>query len=216
VHLDPSSIEDHLLLGRLYRLNNETAKRKASSAPPSSCSLVRRCVTTLALLYNEEGDPGRALEILQSVPEASARRESIRCSLHLRTEEGLHQGHRRLPQGSRTRRDNLDAVRGLAQNLLNDNQTDAALEQFKTIATADPQDVQTLLHISEITAATDSLRRRWIRWTKRRRLPRIRWRSSTTGRHRGSARKVRRAVRQLREMLQRTEKQWRVLARRTQ
>jgi tetratricopeptide (TPR) repeat protein len=47
-------------------------------------------------------------------------------------------------------KDNLDAVRGLAQNLLNDNQTDAALEQFQTIAAADPQDAQTLLHISEI------------------------------------------------------------------
>ena len=46
--------------------------------------------------------------------------------------------------------DDLDAVRGLAENLLNDNQTDAALEQYKKIAAADPQDAETLLHMAEI------------------------------------------------------------------
>ena len=39
--------------------------------------------------------------------------------------------------------DNLDAIRGLAQNLMNDGQTDAALEQYKIIADANPEDAQT-------------------------------------------------------------------------
>ncbi len=47
-------------------------------------------------------------------------------------------------------RDNLDAIRGLAQNLLNDGQTDAALEQYKIIADANPEDAQTYLRIAEI------------------------------------------------------------------
>jgi len=47
-------------------------------------------------------------------------------------------------------RDNLDAIRGLAENLLNDGQTDAALEQFKVIADANPEDAQTYLRIAEI------------------------------------------------------------------
>src|SRR5262249_43273320 len=47
-------------------------------------------------------------------------------------------------------RDNLDAVRGLAQNLLNDGQTDAALEQYKVIVDADPSDAQTYMRIAEI------------------------------------------------------------------
>src|SRR5438477_639057 len=61
-------------------------------------------------------------------------------------------------------RDNLDSVRGLAQNLLNDGQTDAALEQYKAIADADPQDAQAHLRLAEIyrkigkfDAALDSL-----------------------------------------------------------
>jgi tetratricopeptide (TPR) repeat protein len=47
-------------------------------------------------------------------------------------------------------RDNLDAIRGLAENYLNDGQIDRALEQYKVIADANPEDAQTYLRISEI------------------------------------------------------------------
>jgi tetratricopeptide (TPR) repeat protein len=47
-------------------------------------------------------------------------------------------------------RDNLDAIRGLAENLLNDGQADAALEQYKVIADANPEDPQTYIRIAEI------------------------------------------------------------------
>ena len=57
VKLDPKSVEDHLLLGRLYRLNNELLKsenefKAAVKIQPDS----EEAVTTLAYLYNEEGD----------------------------------------------------------------------------------------------------------------------------------------------------------------
>jgi tetratricopeptide (TPR) repeat protein len=152
VRLDPSSTEDHLLLGRLYRMNNDTAKaeaefRTAVKLQPSS----EDAVTTLALLYNEEGDTNRALQILQSVPEAdrSARIDSILGYTYEQKKDYPHaiEAYRKAVDQDK---DNLDAVRGLAQNLLNDNQTEAALEQFEAVAAADPQDAQTLLRISEI------------------------------------------------------------------
>ena len=46
--------------------------------------------------------------------------------------------------------DNLDAERGLAQALLNDNQLSPALKHFEAISAADPQDAQTYLRIAEI------------------------------------------------------------------
>jgi tetratricopeptide (TPR) repeat protein len=152
VRLDPSSTEDHLLLGRLHRMNNDTAKaeaefRTAVKLQPSS----EDAVTTLALLYNEEGDTNRALQILQTVPEVdrSARVNAILGYTYEQKKDYPHaiDAYRKAVDQDR---DNLDAVRGLAQNLLNDNQTEAALEQFEAVAAADPQDAQTLLRISEI------------------------------------------------------------------
>jgi tetratricopeptide (TPR) repeat protein len=151
VRLDPKSIEDLLLLGRLYRLNNETAKaevefRAAVKLQPSS----EDAVTTLALLYNEEGDSTRALEILNSVPEAERSPRVYTVLGYYEQKKDYKQAIAAYRKAVDLDRDNLDAVRGLAQNLLNDNQNDAALEQFKIVAEADPQDAQTLLHISEI------------------------------------------------------------------
>jgi len=47
-------------------------------------------------------------------------------------------------------RDNLDAIRGLAQNLMNEGQTDAALEQYKIISDANPEDAETYIRMAEI------------------------------------------------------------------
>jgi tetratricopeptide (TPR) repeat protein len=47
-------------------------------------------------------------------------------------------------------RENLDAMRGLAQNLLNDNQIDEALQQYTAVLEADPEDPQAALRIAEI------------------------------------------------------------------
>jgi tetratricopeptide (TPR) repeat protein len=47
-------------------------------------------------------------------------------------------------------RDNLDAIRGLADALQNDGQTEKALQQYKVIADANPEDAQTYVRIAEI------------------------------------------------------------------
>src|SRR5581483_6751099 len=47
-------------------------------------------------------------------------------------------------------KDNLEAMRGLAQSLMSDNQSDAALEQYRAIVDADPHDAQSYMRIAEI------------------------------------------------------------------
>ena len=152
VRLDPKSMEDHLLLGRLYRLNNETAKaeveiRVAVKLQPAS----EEAVTTLAVLYNEEGDTARAADILTSVPEEhrSPRIYTV-LGYTLEQRKEFKKAVEAYRQAVKLDPDNLDAVRGLAENLLNDNQPAAALEQLNLIAASDPQDAQTFLRMSEI------------------------------------------------------------------
>lgn len=152
VRIDPTSVEDHLLLGRLYRINNDTAKaeqefKTAVQLHPNS----EEAVTYLAYLYNDEGDATRALQVLESVPEGE-RTGKLYAALGYTYEQkkDYKKAIAAFKKAVDDDHDNLDAMRGLAQNLLNDGQLDAALEQYKLVADADPQDAQTFMHLAEI------------------------------------------------------------------
>ncbi|MFI5111820.1 MAG: tetratricopeptide repeat protein [Terriglobales bacterium] len=152
VRIEPKVVDNHVLLGRLYRLNNELLKaenefKTAVSLEPGS----EEALTTLAYLYNEEGDSSRAAEVLKGVPE-SQRSGKLYSALGYTYEQQKDYKHavEAYKKSVDIDHDNLDAVRGLAQNLMNDNQTEAALEQYKTIVESDPHDVQSLMRIAEI------------------------------------------------------------------
>jgi tetratricopeptide (TPR) repeat protein len=152
VRLQPDGMDDHLLLGRLYRLNNDLQKAEsefkiAVKLQPES----EEAVTTLAYLYNELGDTARATEVLSSVPK-NERSAKLYQALGYTYEQ--QKQYKNAVEAYRHAieldRDNLDAIRGLAENLLNDGQADAALEQYKVIADANPEDAQTYIRIAEI------------------------------------------------------------------
>jgi tetratricopeptide (TPR) repeat protein len=152
VKIEPNNVDDHLLLGRLYRLDNDSQKaeselKTAVQLDPDS----EEAVTTLALLYSDEGDTSRALKVLSAVPD-SGRSAKLYAALGATYEQrkdykSAIDAYKRAIQLDR---DNLDAIRGLAENLLNDGQIDAALDQYKVIADANPEDAQTYLRMSEI------------------------------------------------------------------
>ncbi len=152
VKLDPSSVDDHLLLGRLYRLNNDLQKAEAElktaiKLDPNS----EEAVTTLAMLYTDEGDTAHALKVLSSVPD-SARSAKLYAALGAAYEQrkdykGAIDAYK---HAIALDRDNLDSIRGLAENYLNDGQLESALEQYKVIADSNPEDAQTYIRIAEI------------------------------------------------------------------
>jgi tetratricopeptide (TPR) repeat protein len=152
IKLEPDSVDDHLLLGRLYGRNNDLQKaesefKTALKLQPDS----EEAVTALAFLYTAEGDSARAADILTKVPDSS-RSAKLYSVLGYTYEQ--QKDYKKAIDAYRKAialdRDNLDAIRGLAQNLMNDGQTDAALEQYKVIADANPEDPQTLLRMAEI------------------------------------------------------------------
>jgi tetratricopeptide (TPR) repeat protein len=152
VKIEPDKVDDHLLLGRLYRLNNDLQKAEnelkiAVKLDPDS----EEAVTTLSLLYSDEGDTTEALHVLSSVPDKG---RSAKLYAALGTTYEQRKDYKNAidayKHAIQLDRDNLDAIRGLAENLLNDGQIDAALDQYKVIADANPEDAQTYLRISEI------------------------------------------------------------------
>ena len=150
--LDPDSVDDHLLLGRLYRLNNDLQKaegelKTAIKLDPNS----EEAVTTLAMLYTDEGDTTHALKVLSSIPD-SARSAKLYAALGAAYEQrkDYKSAIDAYKHAIVLDRDNLDAIRGLAENLLNDGQLDAALEQYKVIADSNPEDAQTYVRMAEI------------------------------------------------------------------
>ena len=152
VKLDPQSVDDHLLLGRLYRLSNDFSKAEgelntAIKLDPSS----EEAVTTLAMLYTDQGDTVHALKVLSSIPD-SARSAKLYSALGAAYEQrkDYKSAIDAYKHAVMLDRDNLDAIRGLAENLLNDGQLDAALEQYKVIADSNPEDAQSYLQIAEI------------------------------------------------------------------
>jgi len=152
VKLEPDSVDDHLLLGRLYKVDNDLQKAEsefkfALKLDPGS----EEAVSALALLYTDENDYTRAAQVLSSVPDAS--RSAKLYSVLGYTYEQQKEYKKAIDAYRKAvdiDHDNLDAIRGLAQNLLNDGQTDAALEQYKIIADANPEDAQTYLRMAEI------------------------------------------------------------------
>jgi tetratricopeptide (TPR) repeat protein len=152
VKLEPDSVDDHLMLGRLYRGDNDMQKAEsemkvAVKLDPNS----EEAVATLAQLYTDEGDTTHALQVLSAVPDA-ARSAKLYAALGAAYEQrkDYKSAIEAYKHAIMLDRDNLDAIRGLAENYLNDGQMDAALDQYKVIADANPEDAQTYLRMAEI------------------------------------------------------------------
>lgn len=152
IKLEPDNPENHLMLGRLYMANHdlfksETQFKTAVKLDPTS----EDAFTNMALLYDQEGDNHKAVDALNSLPEG-ARTVKIYISLgySYQQEKDYKNAIAAYRKALTLDQENLDAMRGLAENLLNDNQVDAALQQFTAIQQADPEDAQSALRMAEI------------------------------------------------------------------
>ena len=152
VQLQANDIESRLLLGQLYTLAHDTPHaeeqfKAAQRIDPNSEDVV----LNLARLYSDSGDMTHAIQVLNAVPEDD-RTAKMDYALGMSYDQ-LKDNKNAIDAYSKAfdmEPDNLDAERGLAQALLNDNQLGPALKHFEAISTADPQDAQTYLRIAEI------------------------------------------------------------------
>src|SRR5690242_6583017 len=103
------------------------------------------------MFYSEEGDATKATETLTSIPEAN---RSAKLYLMLGGTYDQQKDYKKsidaYQHAIALDRDNLDAIRGLAEALLNDGQTAKALQQYQVIADANPEDARSYVRIAEI------------------------------------------------------------------
>jgi tetratricopeptide (TPR) repeat protein len=152
VVLQPKSVEDRMVLGQLYTVKHDSKKaeeefKTAQAIEPDSEDVV----LNLARLYAESGDLKQAAKVIENVSPAD-RSPKMELALggvydQLKQSKDAIAAYRRAndmePGDPRT----LDA---LAEALLNDNQLDEALKQYKLLAGADPENAETYVHIGEI------------------------------------------------------------------
>jgi len=150
--LKPDDIETRLLLGQLYGLNHDSAKAEAQfKAAQKIDGGSEEVVLNMYRLYTEQGDFARAAEVLNSMP-VGDRSSRIDFALGAtydqlkKPKEAIASYRRALDDDP----DNLDTERGLANALWTDGQLDEALKVFNTIVTAEPQDAQSQIRISDI------------------------------------------------------------------
>lgn len=152
VTLDGESVENHLILGRLYRVAGQP--QKAENEFQSSLKISPNsdeAISNLVYLYAEQGNLGEARKLVQSIPE-DARTAAMYASLGFAYEHQRQFGEAAKVYGQAValEPDNTDYRRGLAQTLLSNGQLSPALEQFKAIAQQEPDDAQSILQIAQI------------------------------------------------------------------
>jgi tetratricopeptide (TPR) repeat protein len=150
--LKPDDVETKLLLGQLYGINHDSAKAEAQfKAAQKIDGDSEEVALNLARLYSEQGQTQRSVEVLNGIP-VDDRSSRIELALgasydQLKRPKDAIAAYRRALDIDP---DNLDTERGLANALLTDGQLDEAQKILTTIVTAEPQDAQSQIHLSEI------------------------------------------------------------------
>jgi tetratricopeptide (TPR) repeat protein len=167
VALRPRSVPDRVVLGQLYTVKHDVKMAEAQfeaalAIEPDS----EEVVLNLARLYAESGSLDQAVKVIVAIPvtDRTAKMENALGASYEQLKKfkeaiAAYQRAKELEPGDLRTRDSL------AQSLLKDDQLDEALKQYQELIDADPEDVDALVHISEIQrrqqkyeAALDSIR----------------------------------------------------------
>jgi tetratricopeptide (TPR) repeat protein len=152
VALEPRSVEDHMVLGQLYTVKHQQEKaevefKTAQAIEPES----EEVVLNLARLYAESGDEQHAVKAIEAVP-VDGRTPKMEFTLgalydELKQPKDAIAAYQRADDMEPGDAQTMDA---LAAALLSNDQLDEALKEFQTLAEANADDAEPLVHIAEI------------------------------------------------------------------
>jgi len=150
--LEPSETENYLVLGRLYRLNNQSGKaeeafKKVLNADPNS----RAGAANLAQFYLDHGDYDQAIALLKRIPENEMDTGLLAmlgfAYLQARDlDSAVAMYEKALAQDS----DNQEIRRAYAEALMGAGKLAAARAELQKILKADPEDGPTYLRLGQL------------------------------------------------------------------
>ncbi|MGA9071479.1 MAG: tetratricopeptide repeat protein [Terracidiphilus sp.] len=152
VALKARSVQDRVVLGQLYSVKQDAKKAvaqfEAALAIEPDSEEVR---LNLVRLYAQNNDLEKAAKVIEAVP-VTDRTPKMEDALG-----GAYKQLKKYKEAIAAYQRALDMEPGdlrirdaLAQSQLDDNQLDEALKQYRELAEAAPEDVDALVHISEI------------------------------------------------------------------
>lgn len=150
---DPSDTESWLMLGRLFKLNqNSPEAEKAYKRALENDANNEDALTGLAMVYSDLGDNKQAAEMLKRAAEKSPNARSLTALA------GTYEQMREYSLAAETLRKALELSPGntselkkaMARDLMLSDQLDEALKVYQQIAADDPRDAETQLRISQI------------------------------------------------------------------
>ncbi len=149
---DPKDLESYLHLANLYRVAHDSVK--AEKALKTALELdpnAEEALSSLAALYLEIGDTTGAIEMLTRVSEKHPNSRILATLGSAYEQANQHdKAIEVLEKAVQLDRNNLDARRSLARNLLLAEQYDKALAHYLALAQSDPQDPQNFLRLAQI------------------------------------------------------------------
>jgi tetratricopeptide (TPR) repeat protein len=150
--IDPSDNDNYLVLGRLYRLNNqrdkaEEAFQKVLKADPDS----RSALASLAQLYFDHGEYEEAIEHLKKIPDQDMNTSLVAMLAYAYSQAGDYENavttyEKALAEDS----DNLDIRRSYADALASAGKTAAARTELQKILKQEPNDGPTYLRLGQL------------------------------------------------------------------
>ncbi len=152
VRLNPADTDSYVVLGRLYRLNNQPQKaeeifRKALKVDPNSKS----ALIYLGQLYSDQGAYDQTVELLKKIPESEmdAQTLSMLGSAYLQAHD--YDGAAATYEKALTQEpDNLDVRRAYAEALLSRGKTAEARNQLQRVLKSDPEDGNSHLRLGQL------------------------------------------------------------------
>ncbi|HEV2491784.1 MAG TPA: tetratricopeptide repeat protein [Terriglobia bacterium] len=150
--LDPTDTNSFVLLGRLYKADNQNAKaeetfKRVLNSDPSS----RAALFNLAEVYIDQGDYPEAISLLTKVPEMEMDVRWLGLlgyaySQNREFAKSVDAYEKALAEDP----GNQDIERAYAEALMNSGKTDAARAEYQKLLKADPQDGNTYLRLGRL------------------------------------------------------------------